>query len=36
MKPIFSKDIIRYLHPLPVILCVSFLSVSAVSLGGGG
>lgn len=33
MKPIFSKGIVRYLRPLPVILCLSFLGVSTVSVG---
>jgi rhodanese-related sulfurtransferase len=33
MKPIFSNGILRYLRPLPVILCISFLGVSSVSLG---
>jgi len=33
MTPIFSKDFVCYLHPLPIILCLSFLSVSAVNLG---
>src|SRR5919202_584102 len=33
MKPIFSKRIVRYLRPIPVILCLSFLGVSAVSIG---
>src|SRR3569832_1025126 len=33
MKPSFSKCIVRYLRPLPVILCLSFLGVSTVSVG---
>src|SRR4028118_209523 len=33
MKPIFSNGILRYLRPLPVIFCISFLGVSSVSLG---
>lgn len=33
MKPIFSKGIVRYLRPIPVILCLSFLGVSAISAG---
>ena len=33
MKAIFSKGIVRYLRPLPVILCLSFAGVSAVTVG---
>lgn len=33
MKPIFSEGIVRYLRPIPVILSLSFLGVSAVSVG---
>ncbi|HAA26605.1 MAG TPA: hypothetical protein DCE56_01645 [Cyanobacteria bacterium UBA8553] len=33
MQLIFSKRILRYWRPLPVILCFSLLGVSAVSVG---
>lgn len=33
MKRIFSPGIVRYLRPIPVILSLSFLGVSAVSVG---
>ncbi len=33
MKAIFSKGIVRYLRPLPVILGLSFAGVSAVTVG---
>ncbi len=33
MKAIFSKSIVRYLRPLPVILGLSFAGVSAVTVG---
>jgi hypothetical protein len=33
MKAIFSKGIVRYLRPLPVVLCLSFAGVSAVTVG---
>ncbi len=33
MKPIFSEGIVRYLRPIPLILSLSFLGVSAVSVG---
>lgn len=33
MKPIYSKSILRYLRPIPVILMLSFLGVSAVGVG---
>jgi rhodanese-related sulfurtransferase len=32
MNAIFSKGIVRYLRPLPVILCLSFAGVSAVTV----
>ena len=33
MQPMFSKGILRYLRPLPVIFCLSFVGISAVSAG---
>jgi rhodanese-related sulfurtransferase len=33
MKAIFSKGIVRYLRPLPVVLGLSFAGVSAVTVG---
>lgn len=33
MQPMFSKGILHYWRPLPVILCLSLLGVSAVGVG---